>query len=121
MTDSSLSRRPPVWGWYVAYCVAMAVEHAVLAALGAFMIVAPHAFDMDGDAPRVIGCALTAVELPCFAVFAAGVLLPRRPWAWVCGLVLIAFGMTGCCCLPVCIPLLIAWTKQPTREFFGCT
>jgi drug/metabolite transporter (DMT)-like permease len=96
----------------------MAIEHAVLGTVGVFMIVAPHAFDLDRDASRVFGCALFSVAAAVCAAFGIGAVLPQRRWAWVCGLLLIAFGMTGCC-LPVCIPLLIAWIKPSTREWFG--
>lgn len=61
MDDSSLPRRPPVWGWYVAYCVAMAVEHAVLAALGVCMWRAPRAIGMDHGVGLPVGLALTVV------------------------------------------------------------
>lgn len=36
---------------------------------------------------------------------------------WKLGLVLICLGMATCC-LPACLPLLIAWVKPDTQEYF---
>jgi hypothetical protein len=45
--------------------------------------------------------------------------MPRRPWAWIFGLVLICIGLTSLCCLPVAIPLLLSWLKPETKSYFG--
>lgn len=119
MDQSSPARRPSVWGWYVAYCVAMAVWHAVLAGVGVYMCVAPYAFGNEREGNVIFGAAVAIVELPCCVAFVAGAFLPRRPWAWIAGLVLIAFGI-GSCCLPLCVPLLMSWVRRSTRDDFGC-
>ncbi len=53
------------------------------------------------------------------ALYVAGFFLPRRPWAWIAHLVLIAFGLTSCCTMPAAIPLLVFWLKPDLRAWFG--
>jgi hypothetical protein len=46
-------------------------------------------------------------------------LLPPRPWTWIYHLVIICFGMTSACCIPMCVPLVIFWLKPDTKAYFG--
>ena len=75
-----------------------------------------------GEDPRTIlvygvVLAVTGAVLhsACFSAF----FLPRRPWAWVVHLVLIALGLTSCCTLPASVPLLVWWLKPETQAWFG--
>ncbi len=65
------------------------------------------------------GVVLLAMGLVLLGLFVAGFFLPRRPWAWVAHLVLIAFGLTSCCTMPAAIPLLVAWLKPDLQAWFG--
>ena len=51
--------------------------------------------------------------------FAATPFLPRRPWAWIFGIVMIALTMTSLCCLPLAIPILIQFVKQDVKRYYG--
>ena len=51
--------------------------------------------------------------------YAAAPLLPKRPWTWILGIVLIGLGLTSCLTLPFCIPLLLYWFKPENQIFFG--
>ncbi len=53
------------------------------------------------------------------AVYVSAFLLPRRPWAWIAHLVLIARGLTSCCTMPASIPLLVIWRKPETQASYG--
>ncbi len=106
--------RPPVWGWYVAYTVLMTLMYLGCAGLGLFMA---SAGVKDEDV--ITGVLLTAMGLVFGGVYAAAPFLPKKPWAWVYHLVLIIFGLTSTCCLPVALPLMLVWLKPRTKAFFG--
>ena len=72
----------------------------------------PKTVFVYGVALAVTGAVLHSV---CFSAF----FLPRRPWAWVVHLVLIALGLTSCCTLPASIPLLVYWLKPDAQAWFG--
>jgi Na+/pantothenate symporter len=54
-----------------------------------------------------------------FIIFAVALVLPRKPYNWIVGIVMMALGMTSCCFLPFLIPLLIYWIKPETKAYFG--
>lgn len=114
---------PPVWKWYVAYCVFMAVLYLLCIVLGViFLTAAPTEFDRPPTSPeeaRLVGVVFIVVGLVLAVPFASGPFLPRKPWAWTFGLVLICIGLTSACCLPAAIPLLIFWLKPETKTYFG--
>lgn len=112
--------KPPVMTWYVAYCVFMAVLY-LLCFLGGILVltVAPDNPDMSAGEEQLMGIIFLVMGLVLAIPFAAGPFLPRAPWAWVFGLVLICIGLTSLCCLPVTIPLLIHWIKPETKYYFG--
>ena len=52
--------------------------------------------------------------------FAAMLLLPRRPWVWVLGIVSMALSLLSCCCMaPLTIVTLVFWCMKPTRAWYG--
>ena len=36
-------------------------------------------------------------------------------------MLLICVGMTSCCCIPACLPILLQWIKPDTKAWFGYT
>ena len=114
------ARMPQAWSWYVAYCLAMAAMYFVVAALGVvFLALDPADLEMESLEARVQGVVLLVMGLALCVPFAVAPLLPRRSWVWVYGIVLIAVGLTSCCCMPASIPLLIAWMKPEMKQAFG--
>lgn len=112
--------RPAVWPWYVAFCAAMALMWLILVFLGlSFILTGPPNSDMSPDEARVMGLIFVVLGAALMAPYVAAPFLPRRRWAWVLGIVLIALSMTGTCCLPAAIPLLIFWVKPETKAFFN--
>jgi hypothetical protein len=76
----------------------------------------------DGESPsemRFVAAILAAVSLPLAAIYAVGPFLPRRRWAWVWHLVLIAIGLTSCACVPFCVPLLVFWIRPDAQAWYG--
>ena len=110
-------QRPPVWTWYVVYCVAMALMYLLCAGLGILI-----AFVAEPDAPedRIMGFILLAMGLVLFLLFAAGPLLPRSRLSWIWGFVTIGIGLTSCCTMPFSIPLLIFWLKPELKAYLNC-
>ena len=111
---------PPVWKWYIVYCILMAILYLITTLFGlGFLLLGPEAPDMTETEARVMGFIFLIFSLPLLVIFALAPFLPKKPWVWIYGLVLIALGMTSMCCLPATIPLLIFWIKPETRQFFG--
>jgi drug/metabolite transporter (DMT)-like permease len=111
---------PPVWKWYIAYCVAMAVGFLFLAIMGVvFFFVDPAELDMSPGEARLMSITFVVLGLALMAPYAAAPFLPRRRWGWVVGIVLICLGMTSTCCLPFSIALLIFWIRPENKAFFG--
>lgn len=108
--------------WYVAYCVLMALLYLSCFILGIFfLVVTPTDRDMSEAEVQILGIVFVVMGLAMAIPFAAAPFLPRKPWAWVFGLVLICIGLTSVCCLPVTIPLLIHWIKPEAKYYFGRT
>lgn len=111
---------PQVWGWYVAYALSLAVVYlgCVVASVAVFVL---GLVDGGRDSVELVlmGTLLTAISVPLMIACAAAPFLPRKPWAWVYHVVLICLGLTSACCLPVCIPLLLAFLKPEVKGWFG--
>ncbi|HEX2269694.1 MAG TPA: hypothetical protein VHH35_09175 [Pyrinomonadaceae bacterium] len=110
---------PPVYTWFVVYCLLMALLYLGTLAMGIMFLFIEPDQDMSAAEAKVIGAAFIIVGLVLFVPFAAAPFLPRKSWVWVFGLVLICIGLTSACCLPVCIPLLIYWIKPEMKAFYG--
>lgn len=116
---------PRVLVWYRLYLGAMAALYAGCLAVGIVLIWYREEFSGwagRGEDPRtllVYGVVLAAMGALLHSVYFAAFFLPRRPWAWVVHIVLIAIGLTSCCTMPAAIPLLVAWLKPETQAWFG--
>ncbi len=115
-----LPQRPAVWPWYVAYCAFFALIYLFIAVLGLLGLFG-FAFLDSGDVESAFlsGAILLALGLSFSTPFAVAPFLRPRPWTWVLGVALIAFGMLSCCTLPASIPLLIYWINPETQRWFG--
>lgn len=118
------SGTPTIVMWFKIYAALMALVYLLLMGLGIFMVVAGAAVagmeEFQGGAePVVVGVVYAIMGLVFFVAYAFGLFLPRKPWGWIVGIVLIAIGMTSICCLPATIPLLIFWLKPEAKAYFG--
>ena len=112
---------PPVYKWFVTYCILMALLYMTMAVMGiVFMFTEPDP-EMSAAEAKVMGVVILILGLVFFVPYALAPFLPRKSWVWVFGLVLICIGLTSACCLPVCIPLLIFWLKPEMKAFYGRT
>lgn len=106
--------------WFRAYCLLLTFLYVIVAALGAYLAIEqPTSPSYDKTEIFITGIVYFVVGVALIIPFGYALFLPRRRWAWVYGIVLIALGMSSCCFLPVTIPLLIFWLKPETKAIFG--
>lgn len=120
---------PTVVTLFRVYAGLVALLYLLVMGLGIFMVVAGTSVqgleELQGDqSPTLVGVICAIMGLVVSVTFAVGVLLPRKPWGWIMGIVLIAlgmvlFGLMSICCLPATIPLLIFWLKPEAKAHFG--
>lgn len=113
--------KPKVYPWFVTYCILMCVLYLFIIGLG---FVYPKLAELAGNSERMATATFAGVLYSIFGVifffaYLIALFLKPGPGAWVYDLVLICFGMTNCCCLPMTIPLLIFWIKPETKKYFG--
>lgn len=113
--------KPPVWKWYVVYCVFLAILYLLFAVAGFVIFFAVEATPSDVLVKNIVSIAWAVIGTALFIPFAMAPFLPPKPWVWIYGIVLIAVGMTSVCTLPASIALLIFWIKPETKKFFGRT
>ena len=116
--------RPGVLPWQLAYCAAMALLYLLITAAGVAMAIfhqemAEPKTDPDGTTTLVMGVLMALVCLALTVAYAAAFVLPRRRWAWVYHLVLIAIGLTSCACIPFSLPLLVFWIRPEVQAWYG--
>ncbi|MBI5159801.1 MAG: hypothetical protein HY996_00025 [Micrococcales bacterium] len=115
---------PSVMPWYRLYCIVMALLYVAVAGCGFAVLSGLVRLSGLNDDPvsedlgTIAGLCL-AVGVPLAAAFVVAIFAPRRPWAWTFGAVLIGLGMTSACCLPACIPILVAWLKPDAKAWYG--
>lgn len=112
---------PPVYKWFVVYCIVMALLYLTTAVMGVVVMFVEPDRDMSAAEAKLMGTVFLILGLAFFVPYALAPFLPRQSWVWVLGLVLICIGLTSLCCLPVCIPLLISWLKPEMKTFYGRT
>ena len=109
-----------MWRWYAIFCIAWAIFYALGIGFGIFLLTIsepPGFAALESDELLLVGLFFGLFALLALA-YAAAPLLPRRPWAWVYGIVLIAFSCLGGCFF-VGVPLLVFWVRPENREYFG--
>jgi hypothetical protein len=115
----AMTGAPPVWAWYIVYCVAMTLVSLCLLLIGIAILVAPSSSDLTSSDKAIAGGFYIIFGLLLTGVYGVAPFLPKRPWAWIYHVVLICLGFTSCCCIPFSIPMLIFWLKPEMRVFFN--
>jgi hypothetical protein len=106
--------------WYRVYCAAMALLYIGLAAVGIYLATEPlESSSYERDQTELMGIIYAIIGTAFFLLFAVALVLPRKPYNWIVGIVMMAIGMTSCCTLPAVVPLLIYWVKPETQAYFG--
>jgi hypothetical protein len=101
----------------------MVFLYVVLAIGGVALALFSETLATTGEEPREVfliqGVAFAVIGVPLIAMFVLGLFMPAKSWAWVYGIILIGIGMTSCCFIPACVPLLVFWLKPETQGYFG--
>ncbi len=116
--DNELGRK--TYFWYRVYCAVLVAIYVFAMGLGVLLIYYQPEAGTSSPGESVIAGFVYLIFGAVFGIiFAVAIFLPRKPYNWVVGIVMIAIGMTSCCFIPATIPLLIFWIKPETRAFFG--
>lgn len=108
---------PQVVKWFRVYC---GVLLAIMVAIFGFFCFAALSGSGGKDDDVLLGLVVIGIVLlPFMAAYGWGLFLPRRPWAWVVGMVMIAFGLSSICTIPAAIALMVFWTKPECQTWFG--
>ena len=114
--------RPGVVVWFKVYASCMLALYILVAVGGVFLL----AFSADIAGPeksapelQLMGAIYGMMGVVFSILFGIGMFVPRRTWGWIYSIVLICLGLTSCCTLPACIPLIIFWLKPETKSYFG--
>ncbi|MFO0959890.1 MAG: hypothetical protein U0800_21055 [Isosphaeraceae bacterium] len=117
--------KPGVVTWLKVYATAMGVLYflmfvfMVLAWVG-IQISDPDEFEtQDRVVLGMVFPVLGLISAALAGVFLAPLALPRKPWVWVYGIVLIAIGLSNCALWPATIPLIIFWIRPEVRRYYG--
>jgi len=115
--------KPQVINWFKFYCVLMALLYFLVFIGGVVLAVVP-AENMDIPQEEAAFLYVYVVLFIGFGLalgvaFLVGLFLGPKPWVWVYDIVLICLGLTSCCTMIICIPLLIYWIKPETKAYFG--
>lgn len=117
-------RRPGAMTTFYVYCGLMVLLYLVVAAGG--VLVLANAYEMAAGDPEmtpqdamIMGWIMLGMGLAFAIAFFVPPLLPRRKWAWIVGIIMIALGLTSCCLWPLCIPLMVYYVQRPTRLWYS--
>lgn len=106
--------------WYRIYCAVLAALYLFVIVFGIVIaVLQPESREYKPQEMLLMGIIYAVVGAVFFLVFAVALFLPPKSYNWIVGIVLIALGMTSCCFIPICVPLLIFWMKPETKAFFG--
>ena len=110
--------------FYRIYCVFMIFLNLCLAGAGFFMIISsapgyPGGATAGNPRATLVGWLFIIVGIVFCVPFLGGIFLPRKPWTWILGIVLMAYGMTSICFLPFVGALIFFWVKPETQAYFG--
>jgi hypothetical protein len=118
--------RPPEAVYYFRiYAVVMLLMLLGVFGVGLYGMVGPLLRGSSGPAATgewVFGLFATGISFLIMVPHAIVLFAGRARWAYTLGIVLIGLNMLwNTCCLPITIPLLIAWMKPETKRWFGAT
>jgi hypothetical protein len=113
--------KPASHGLYVSYAFLMCLLYVGCTAVGLWLLQSD--LDMSGsrytsEDAEAQAIGLVVVGVPLALLFGIAPLLPKRPWSWVYGLVMIIIGLTSCCTWPLTIPLLIRWFRPEIKAYY---
>lgn len=114
---------PPVIAWFRRYCLAVASIYLLIASGGAYLLSRhremAESAGMEADQMLVFSGLLTLTMVFLAFVHGAASRLPRAPWAWQIGAVVVGLDLTTLVLWPLALPVIWLWMKQDTQVWFG--
>jgi hypothetical protein len=110
--------------FYRFYCLFMIFLNLCLIGAGIFMIISSvpgyyHAGAPGNPRATTVGWFFIGMGIVLGIPFFGGLVLPRRPWTWILGVILMACGMTSILILPFAAVIMYFWLKPETQAYFG--
>ncbi|CAN0598505.1 unnamed protein product, partial [Laminaria digitata] len=106
--------------WYQIYAGALSLVYIGLIGLGILMLFfATESSGSEATELFINGIVMVGMGIPFGLVTGASIFFPRTKWAHVSHIVILGLGMTSFCCLPICIPILLQYTKPEVKRFFN--
>ena len=111
--------KPKIWPWFLFYIASLVFVYA-LCVLGG---IAAVVYGVSSSGPEslqltIMGGMGVGIGLPLMIGVGAAPFLPRKKWAWIYDVILIAFGM-GSLWMPLSIFLLIKFLEPEVKDYFG--
>ncbi len=112
---------PRVIYWYRGLAAVMLLASLALlgfASLAAFALTQPAVpLRLNTANAQLEMMVLFLLSAASVAFYGVATFMPRKPWAWTFGLVVIALGCPSVT-IVVCLPLLLAWLKPEVKAAF---
>ncbi|MBW2528896.1 MAG: hypothetical protein JRI23_32270 [Deltaproteobacteria bacterium] len=119
---SSETDRPSVVVYYKAFCGFMAFVYVLVAGMGVLLLflptLAPSSSGPSGGEALIAGGMYIVLGIGLTIPYALGIVLGRKPWVHTYGIVMIGLTMTSCMCIPIALPLLLAWLKPEVKAWY---
>jgi len=118
--DFDPNTKPDPVLWYQLYAGALALLYLAVVGFGIFVVVLGLEASGSAQVEALIqGVIFTGMGVVFGLASAASIFFPRTKWAHTTHIIILALGMTSCCCLPVCIPILMRYNKPDVKRWFG--
>jgi hypothetical protein len=110
--------------YFKAYCGFMTLLYVLVMGLGVVLMLLPTldpslAPTGPGEPPTwVVGGLYAAVGLVLSVPYGLAIFVGQRPWVHIYGIILIGLTLTSCACIPIGLPLLLAWIKPEVKAWY---
>lgn len=105
--------------WYRVYCGVLVGFYLFVMIYAISQVISPPILRELSPREKIDNILFIVLGAGFSLIFAVALFLPPKPYNWIVGIILIGIGMTLCCFIPACVPLLIFWMKPETKAFFG--
>jgi hypothetical protein len=110
---------PTVLRWFKVYAGVQTALYGICLFVGLLLIfVGARSLEDGREVLVVLGVVLAITGLLLGPACALSFFLPRQPWVWIYDLVIICVGMFNGFLAPLCVTLLIYWTKPEAKAWF---
>ena len=109
--------KPQVMIWQKIYLGFMVALYIAVAIMGIALFVFANEIaaddpDLSPNEMQIAGVIYGIMGVALAVLFGLGFVFSKGNGGWIFNTVLIALGLTSCCCWPATIPLLIYWVQQ---------